>query len=40
MMVESGMENRAQASALEVEAAQKKILQGIREDVRKNGRPS
>jgi len=40
MMVQSGMESRAQASALEVEAAQKKILQAIREDFRKNGRPS
>ncbi|MEN9354996.1 MAG: hypothetical protein RL318_2321 [Fibrobacterota bacterium] len=40
MMVQSGMESRAQATALEVEAAQRKILQVIREDFRKNGRPS
>lgn len=40
LMVRSGMESRTQATALEVENAQKKLLQGIRDEIRKNGRPS
>lgn len=40
MMVRSGMESRTQATAIEVENAQKKLLQGIRDEIRKNGRPS
>ncbi len=40
LMVSSAMESRAAATAEEVDAAQKRLLQSIRDEFRKNGRPA
>ena len=40
LMAQSSMETRSQATALEVESAQRRLLILIRNDFRKNGRPA
>ena len=40
LMAQSSMETRSQATPLEVESAQRRLLILIREDFRKNGRPA
>jgi flagellar motor switch protein FliG len=40
MMVQSSMESRSQATAAEVEAAQRRLLSSVREEIRKHGRPA
>lgn len=40
LMAQSSMETRSQATPLEVESAQRRLLILIRDDFRKNGRPA